>query len=105
MTRKICMMDRGGWLLVMVLLCGCAARQEPSPGGRGAVSKAVQETAPVPSFAATGRENLSLGEIQPVSVLHPATSATTRREGPAPVEAVRSFAQARVATLDGNRAA
>ena len=99
------MMDRGGWLLVMVLLCGCAARQEPSPGGRQAVSKAVQETAPVPTFAATGRENLSLGEIQPVPVLHPATSATTRREGPAPVEAVRLFAQARVATLDGNRAA
>jgi len=87
-------------VLGLGLVAGCAARSV-GPAGAGRVSRGVLE-APPTGLAVTGKEGMGLDEIEPVPVLG---AAATRPARPAPVEAVRLFAQARIAMLDGNRAA
>jgi predicted Zn-dependent protease len=94
------------FLFCLCLLTGCAAHpKDPAPPTTPSDPRAALDAPPPTAFAASGNEALTLDQIQPAPVLEPATAASTRRDGAAPVEAVRLFAQARIAMLDGNRAA
>ncbi|HEY8749040.1 MAG TPA: hypothetical protein VIM11_13745 [Tepidisphaeraceae bacterium] len=99
------MMNRPGFLSLLIVLTGCAQHMAPVSPTSKPVLATTTDALPATTIASSGIEALSLNEILPVPVLGPTTTLTTRQEGPAPVEAVRLFAQARIAMLDGNRAA
>src|SRR6185312_5291847 len=97
------MMNRAASVLIVCLLSGCASHAPVAatrPASHGAVSVTPPASQPI---AMVGNENLTLDQIQPSPVLQPKV-ATTQGDAQAPVEAVRLFAQSRIAMLDGNRA-
>jgi len=96
------MIARGIFAYCVLLLAGCAARLPPAaePGSTRAPNTIVSISGP-----ATGPNesiaDLTLEQIQPRQPPPPTTSATLPA-GP-PLEAVRLFAKARLALLDGRR--
>src|SRR6266478_666305 len=79
--------------IAQVVVAGCASHRAPTSSAPG--SRAVVREAPGPSaggIPTTGKEGLTLDQIEPGPVLAP-VATSTRPAGPAPVEAVRLFAQ------------
>jgi tetratricopeptide (TPR) repeat protein len=80
-------------LLGLVTMAGCAAR----PAGQSVGNAILND--PLPATQPGGRDSLSLDQIQPAPVLKPPSTAPSSLP---PIEAVRLFAEARSAMLDGN---
>lgn len=93
---------RTGLVLLTGLVSGGCASRGAAPAARTSVVRTTLAPLPSADLPASGKEGMSLEQIEPVPVLG---GPATRPDAPAPVEAVRLFAQARIAMLDGNRAA
>lgn len=91
----------GASLLIVAALTGCTARTPPLSAPVSVKVEPPHATAPS-SWTGETKENLALEQIRPAPVLK---TPSSQPAGLPAVEAVRLFAQARIAMLDGNRAA
>lgn len=86
-------------LLVLFALGGCAAQSATQTSSAAATRPSPQD--PAPAVAGNPKAKLTLDEITPRPSF-PTTAPDTRPSEP-PLEAVRLFAKARLAMLDGDR--